>query len=260
MTNTNVQGPVALKNVAAFMAMTVKLMEREPHLPGFGVCHGPSGLGKSYASMFAQIKVKARRIEVGETWTRRTLLRQILKECGETVRKSWSAADLAELAKASLGQDATRPLIVDEADKLVDKNLIEVVRELQSEACIPVILIGEEKLPEKLLTVERMHNRVLHWFPAQPCDLEDTRALARAFIPKEIKLDDDLLEAIRQRAGGRARRIVVNLDRAAELARNGGHKLLNLKICGNFEFYTGEPPQRRDIEQFPKRSALKVVV
>lgn len=252
-----VQGPVALKNVASFMGMTRRLIERAPHLPGFGVCHGPSGLGKSYAALFAQLKARARCVEVGETWTRRTLLRRILRECGETVRKSWTASDLAELAKVSLGADATRPLIIDEADKLVDKNMIEVVREIQEESGVPVILIGEENLPAKLMTVERMHNRVLHWFPAQPCDLDDTRVLANAFVPK-VDIKDDLLDMIRQRSGGRARRIVVNLDHAAEVARNRGHKVLDLRLWGNEEFYTGEPPAQRHMEQFPRR-ALKAV-
>lgn len=250
MTNTPAQGPVALKNVASFMAMTVKLIERPLHLPGFGVCHGPSGYGKSWASMYVQMKVKARRIEVGETWTRRTLLRHILKECGETVRKSWSASDLAELAKAALGADTTRPLIVDEADKLVDKNMIEVLRELQQESGVPVILIGEEKLPGKLLTVERIHNRVLDWFPAQPCDLDDTKVLATSFQPK-VKFDEELLDTIRLRSSGRARRIVTNIDKAGEFARDRGHKTLDLKIWS--DFYTGEPPVQRDVEQFPRR-------
>lgn len=253
MTNIPAQGPVALKNVASFMAMTVKLIERPQHLPGFGVCHGASGFGKSWASMYVQMKVKARRIEVGETWTRRTLLRHILKECGETVRKSWSASELADLAKNALGADMTRPLIVDEADKLVDKNMIEVIRELAQETGIAVILVGEEKLPAKLLTVERMHNRVLEWFPAQPCDLEDTRVLAKVYLPG-VRIDDDLLDTIRQRSGGRARRIVVNLEKAADYARNRGHKTLDLKIWGSHEFFTGEPPQQRDIEQFPRRT------
>ena len=30
-------GPVPIKNVAAFMAMTVRLRDRDPHLPGIGV-------------------------------------------------------------------------------------------------------------------------------------------------------------------------------------------------------------------------------
>ncbi len=249
-----VQGPVALKNVAAFMAMATRLIERSPHLPGFGVCHGPSGYGKTYASIFAQNRTKAVRVEVGDSWTRRTLLRNILREFGETVKERWPISDLSDLAKAALGEDARRPLIVDEADKLVDKGMIEIVRELQESSGAPVILIGEEKLPAKLLTVERMHNRVLHWFPAQPCDLEDARVLAEAFAPK-VEIKDDLLEAIRARSGGRARRIVVNLDHAAEIARNKNARLLDLKAWGAEDFFTGEPPTPRHVEQYFRRVA-----
>ena len=246
-----VQGPVALKNVASFMAMTARLIERSPHLPGFGVCHGPSGFGKTYASIFAQNRTKARRVEVGDSWTRRTLLRQLLKECGETVKDRWSISDLSDIAKGVLADDPRRPLIVDEADKLVDKGMIELVRELQEASGAPVILVGEEKLPAKLTTVERMHNRVLHWFPAQPCDLEDARTLARAFAPK-VEIKDDLLEAFRSRSGGRARRIVVNLDHAAELARNKSLKTLDLNTWGAADFFTGEPPAPRPVEQYAR--------
>ncbi len=251
--NTIIQGPVALKNVAAFMAMTTRLIERSTHLPGFGVCHGPSGYGKTYASIFAQNKTRAIRVEVGDSWTRRTLLRQILREVGETVKSKLAISDLADLAKSALSQDIARPLIIDEADKLVDRGMIELLRELVESTGVPAILIGEEKLPSKLLTVERMHNRVLHWFPAQPCDLEDTQILAKAFAPK-IDLKDDLLDAIRARSGGRARRIVVNLDHAAEIARNKNLKALDLKAWGGEEFFTGEPPTPRHVEQYARRA------
>ena len=61
-------GQVPLKNVAAFMTLTMRLIERAPHLPGFGVCHGPSGFGKTYASIYAENKTRAVRVEVGELW------------------------------------------------------------------------------------------------------------------------------------------------------------------------------------------------
>ena len=60
-----VSGPVPLKNVAAFMAMTTRLIERGPHLPGFAVCHGAPGYGKSLASISAQNRTGTVRVEVG---------------------------------------------------------------------------------------------------------------------------------------------------------------------------------------------------
>lgn len=237
-----VNGPIALKNVASFMAMTTKLIERPPHLPGIGVCQGPSGYGKTYASIFAQNRTRAVRVEVGDSWTRATLLRAILFELGIEPRGTVSA--MAEKAKAALGDNPRRPLIIDEADKLVDKGFIELVREVQEHSAAPVILIGEEKLASKLERIERVANRVLDWMPAMPCDIEDTQHLAKAFCPN-ITIAPDLLDEIRRQSQGRARRIVVNLDRVLEIARNRGVQAVDRAAWGHADFYTAKAPRVR---------------
>jgi DNA transposition AAA+ family ATPase len=188
---------------------------------------------------------------VGDSWTRKTLLQTILREFGEVPKGRHSIADLAQQCSTALGNDSSRVLIIDEADKLVDKGMIEIVRELQEASGTPVILIGEEKLPTKLLAVERIHNRVLHWFAAQPCDIEDTALLAAAFAPR-IDIAEDLLDHIRQQSGGRARRIVVNLARVAEFCRNQHIRQIDLKKWGGHALYTGEPPAPRAVVPFAK--------
>jgi hypothetical protein len=59
-----------------------------------------------------------------------------------------------------LKDDPNRLLIIDEADKLVDKGIIELVRDIYKGAKVPVLLVGEELLPEKLARYERCENRV----------------------------------------------------------------------------------------------------
>lgn len=253
-TTAGVSGPIAVKNVAAFMTLCMRLIERDPHLPGIGVCHGDSGLGKTYASIFAQNKTRAIRVEIGDSWTRRTLLLAILGELQLRPRARLTIAEMAEEAIKALGDEPRRPLIVDEADKAVDKGFIELVRELHEHSGAPVILIGEERLPAKLLSVERVHNRVLDWLPAQPCDLDDAREFAKAFAPG-VAIKDDLLAALIAQSQGRARRIVVNLSRVAEFARNRGLKAVDGALWRG-EFFTGEPPVPRHIKPF-ERSPLK---
>ena len=160
---------------------------------------------------------------------------------------------MSDQAKALLGDDPRRPLFIDEADKLVDKGLIELVREIGDVAGCPVILIGEERLPSKLQAHERIHNRVLDWMPAQPCDEEDAAALAAALCPG-IKVQPDLLEEIRKQSDGRARRIVVNLAHVAELARNRGVKVIDRAMWGASPFFTSRPPQPRFVGDM-RRSA-----
>lgn len=252
---TAITGPVPIKNVAAFMAMTQRLIDRDPALPGFAVCHSYSGLGKTWASIFTQNRTGALRVEVGDSWTRRSFLAAVLTELGRApTAKRATVPDMAREAIGLMGDDPRRPLIVDEADKLVDKGFIELVRELQERSGAPVILIGEEKLPTKLLAIERMHNRVLDWFAAQPCDLDDARQLANAFAPK-LTVDDDLLAAIVTQSMGRARRIVVNLSRAVEQARNKGKHRIDLGLWGDASFFTGEPPLTRSVEPYKRQRA-----
>ncbi|WP_018701431.1 AAA family ATPase [Amorphus coralli] len=232
-----------LNNVSSLHFLATTLIQRPHHLPGIGVFSGWSGMGKTYASVYTQNKTGAIRIEVGESWTKKTFLTRLLNELGQEPKGTIS--DLVEQAAMALEDDPNRPLLIDEADKLVDKNHIEIVRELHDASGVPTILIGEEQLPQKLAKWERIHNRVLRWEFAQPCDEEDTRELARMFCDG-IELSEDLIGAVRAHSEGRARRIVVNLSRIAEVANNQGKTNLDL---AEFEsrsggWYTSTTPRR----------------
>jgi DNA transposition AAA+ family ATPase len=249
-------GPIVLKNVAGFMILVQTLLDRGAMQPGIGVCHGPSGYGKSLASIYAQNKTGATRVELGDSWTKKTLLLNIARELAVDFKeKNATVPGLAEQVIRALGDQPEKPLIVDEADHAVAKGFLELIREIQEHSGAPVILIGEEKLPGKLLNTERLHNRVLGWFAAQPCDLDDTRALAEAFA-QNLALNDDLLDAIRVNSDGRARRIVSNLHRAVEIARNKSVKKLTLSDWGSAPFYTGNPPMPRSVEPFKRTKAV----
>lgn len=242
----NAGGLAALKNVARFLTLVELLRARGPHLPGIGVFHGYSGYGKTYSAIYAQNVTGALRVEVGDSWTRKKLLENILKEAGHQPRRG-SIADLTEQTILALGDDFDRPLIIDEADKLADKHMLELIREIQEHSQVPMLLIGEELLPQKLQKVERVHNRVLEWVPAEKCDVEDTRALADLFCP-DLVLGDDLIVQVLEKSGGRARRIVVNLNRIREAARNErSGRLGGALTAGRFAedwFYTGDPRGR----------------
>lgn len=241
-TNTAVRPTLAmLKNVAACMALVDELRTRAPHLPGIGVFNGPSGYGKSYAALYVQNKTRALRVEVGKSWTMRTLCQRILAEAG--VQARGTVADMAEQIIMFLGDDPTRPLIIDEADQLVDRRMIDIVREIHEHSQAPILLVGEERLPAKLQQSERTHNRVLNWVSAQPCDADDTRSLVKMFCPG-ITITGDLQDAIRSKSQGRARRIVVNLNRVVDFARNNGIKEVDDEAYDGV-FFTGAPPVRR---------------
>lgn len=233
--------PAVLKNVTATMVMMRALMQRPPGLPGLGVLFGPSGYGKSMAAQFCQGRLNAVYLEAADFWSRKTFCQILLMELG-TPRPKGTVADLMAQILSIMGEDPDRPLIIDEADKIVDKGAIELVRHIQDVTQVPILLVGEEILPQKLQAYERVHGRVLEWLPAELCDQEDTRSLADLVCPK-LQLADDLISLIRERTRGRARRIVNTLHQVNSFAVNCGIQALDASnYAGRFD--TGETPRR----------------
>ncbi|WP_048646573.1 AAA family ATPase [Nitratireductor soli] len=242
--NTNMVRPgsvAPLKNVASCLALVDALIHRPPHLPNIGVFSGFSGYGKTMAAQYCWNRTGALFIEVFDFWTRKKFCQAILAELG-VARPRGTIGDMMDEIIARLGDDPARPLIIDEADKLVDKGMIELVRDLNKAAQVPVLLVGEEKLPQKLEAHERVHNRVLEWVLAQPCDLDDARALT-AFLYPRLVISDALLDHICAETRGRARRIATSLNAAAAFAANAGLAELDVSNYSG-RIFTGEAPKR----------------
>ena len=230
-----------LKNVTAMVTLVETLKARSPGLPGLGVGSGPSGYGKTIASQYCQNQYTATYIECRHHWTAKGFCEALLIELGVSRPKGTISRMMTEICNR-IGDDPDRPLIIDEADKLVDKHNIELVRDIYETTQAPVILVGEEQLPQKLEEYERVHNRVLDWVLFQPCDLDDTRALGRLLAPK-VEIADDLIELIRKKTEGRARRIAVTLNELANRAKVNGHLVLDARTYEG-RIFNSEAPKR----------------
>ncbi|SBV95554.1 conserved hypothetical protein [uncultured delta proteobacterium] len=181
-----------LRNVAAFSSLVERVKQRRDNLPGMAAFYGKSGVGKSTAAAYAANKHKAYYVQVKAAWTRKYLCQTVLGQMGIVPEKT-----LAEMVDQIAEQltKSKRPLIVDEADFLVQKGMVEIIRDIYEGSFATIILIGEENLPRTLKRFERFHNRMLDWVKAQPCDLADCKLLARIFCP-DVSITDDLLMKI----------------------------------------------------------------
>jgi len=231
-----------LQNVALFTSLVRRVTERPAHLPGMATFHGYSGYGKTFAATYSANKTGARYIEMGESWTKKKLCASVLTELGVQTQARTISDQMDQIIEA-LAVDGV-PLIIDEADYLATKGLINLVREIHDKSGAPILLIGEEGLPAALSKWERVHNRMLDWVPAQPSTLDDARHLARLYCPG-VAVDDELLQQIAEAATGRARRICVSLDRVRELAATSGYERVGLSEWGDRQFFRGQPPARR---------------
>lgn len=230
-----------LANVAACMRALDIAMRRPEHLPGLVAFYGPSGWGKTIASAYAANHHRAYYVEAKSSWTKKALLLAVLTEMG--VVPGTTIYEMTDQVAEQLVISG-RPLIIDEFDALVQKNQVEIVRDIYEGSNAPILIIGEERLEVHLRKWERFHNRVLDWVPAQPASLADAKHL-RTLYCKRVKIADDLLAHIHKLARGNVRRICVNLERAQVYAATRGLDPITLEDCGDMEFYTGEAPQRK---------------
>jgi DNA transposition AAA+ family ATPase len=234
-------GTAPLTNVALCMQLITRLADRPSHLPGIGVFYGPSGYGKTTAAVHGAVKTSAYYIECGSSWYSASLVDAILHEISGQHMRAPIANKVSEIIR--LLADDPRPLIIDEADHLIKKTMVDMVREISDKSGAPIILMGEEQLPAKLVPFERAHNRVLEWVAAQPADVKDARQLAKLYAPA-IEIADDLLAHIIEITDGCTRRVVINIDRVRDLALSRGVARMALKDLGEAQVYSGTPKPR----------------
>lgn len=237
--DVRLQPTAPLRNVQLFNELVIRLNDRADHLSGWGVFSGPSGHGKTTAAVHASMRTFAAYLEAGSTWTSSTLVDGLLAELGMHNVKGSVSKKVQEIIR--LLSDDPVPLIFDEADHLVKKSLIDLIREISDKSRSPVILIGEIHLPQKLMAFERAHNRVLSWVESVGCNLEDARALVKLY-GNGIGIDDNMLRKIVNDTMGVTRRVVINIDRMREFANRHGLKTVTLETYQG-EIDRGLPPR-----------------
>jgi DNA transposition AAA+ family ATPase len=237
----NINTVAPLRNVVALVSLIERVRNRSHSLPGMATFYGPSGFGKTMAAIYATIKFQAVSVQVKSVWTKKTLCEAILTEIGIPAEPTVSR--MLEQISQHLALTGL-PLLIDEADFLVQRKMIEIVRDIYEGSGAPVILIGEELLPQKLREWERVHGRILDWVAAQPGDLTDVGHLAKIYAPR-VEIAADMRAKLLQASHGSIRRICVNLDRVAEFAARKGLRVVSLQDWAAQPFFTGTAPEIR---------------
>lgn len=235
---------VDLENIALFHETIKRVVERSPGLPGMATFYGPSGYGKTFSAVYGANKYNALYVELGESWTKKRFLQALLTELGLPVKGT--IADLMDRVIEGLAVTG-KPLIIDEFDHAIAKGYLESVREIHDKTGAAVVLIGEEKVPQKIKDEsERFHNRILVHTAALPCSLDDAVELAAAICPN-VRVGDDLLEKFVKVCHGRVRRIVINIESLRHEAALTTMEIWDLAAWGSRPFYTGNAPAQRKV-------------
>lgn len=230
-----------LRNVTSLSYLVDRVENRGGTLPGMACFYGPSGWGKTTAAGYCANRHDCHLVEMKSTWRTKKFLEAVATEI--SIRPAKVIADIMDQIAERLSRTG-RTLLIDEADKLLSGNMIELVRDIYESSKVGVILIGEENLPQDLRRIERVHGRMLDWVGAQPGTAQDLEQLIAAYAPG-IKIADDLKAQILAAAGPSIRRMCVNISTVAERAKTVGKDEIGMADLGKVTFFTGEAPAPR---------------
>ena len=231
-----------LENVRKAVELMMKTIQRPEHLPGIVALTGFSGYGKTYAASYTANQLNAAYIQCQSTMTKKGFLEIVAKELGIDPKRM-NMGEIMEQICSELVM-SNQPLIFDECDYLIDKNMIEIVRDIYEGSHASILLIGEENFPRKLERYERFHNRILDWGLAQPCSLEDAQQLSKIYYP-ELDISDCLLAHVVKQTNGITRRVCVNLEKISEWAKMNNPQNLDRASWGDIPLWNGDAPKRR---------------
>lgn len=232
---------VPLTNVGLLAGALGRAQSRPAGLPGLIAMYGPSGYGKSASAAFAANLHRAYYVECRDTWSKKAFLLAVLREL--SILPARTMSEMIDQIAVQLSTSG-RPLIVDDVQYLLDKALANILTDIYNASEGTIVLIGEERVPSSLQRLERLHNRVLEWVPAQPATLDDVRKLAEQSYPG-IVFGDDLLADLSKATKGCLRRVAVNLYKVKSEAEAMMVDRVDLAIWGQRGWFTGEAPARR---------------
>ncbi len=202
------------QNVRRFMAGVEVLKRPVKGRIGIMVAYGPYGSGKSELGEWYNAKHGVPYVRAMDGGTRRTLLANIVNALEEVPK--YRAADIFEQALNILDEQS-KPIIIDEADYLVDSGIIETVRDLSDMTNAPIILIGMENFDRKLKAYPHFCDRVT---VTVRFELFDQKGIANyAAQVCDVELTEDAYDFIHIHGKGRLRMTTTWLERCERIAK-----------------------------------------
>ena len=222
-------------NARCFLAAASAATARDPGLPGIVLVHGEAGRGKTCITAHLAVKQNAIFLTALPIWSPRWMLSKIAEEMGG--KTTGFLGPMYEFISREL-TERPRPIYVDEGDSIAEKKeLIETLRILHDMTAIPLVLIGMGDFRAKVERRPQLSRRILRAVDFKPSSLDDSRLLATELA--EVRIADDLIEALHRRSRGSAGLFVKELAAVEGFCHRHG---LNKIAVADYPMDDSTPP------------------
>lgn len=205
---------IKTKNVKKFVALMDELQKLPPNIPKLALVYGEHGLGKTNAIIWWATRNNAVYVRANNEMTQCALLKEISEELGE--RPYYLMQDNLNVIIKHL---KTEPqiLIIDEVDYLIgNKNVIEVLRDIQDNTGTPILLVGMGAADKKIARLKHFEDRLYRKLKFEHFNNSDITKILEELT--DLKFSEDAITYLTTRTN-QFRQLVKMIDRLEKLGK-----------------------------------------
>ena len=185
---------VKTKNVKNFVSLMEEVKQLPNNIPKIILVYGEYGLGKSETIKWWTFKNDCVYVRANQGMTSKWLLSEIAEELEEEAY--WHLHDNFEIIENIL-REHSKVIIVDEIDYLIDKNIIETLRDLHDKTGCPVVLVGMGAVDKKLARYPHLMDRIYKKLKFEKFNSDDIKEILTELT--DLKFKDDVIEYLATR-------------------------------------------------------------
>ena len=204
---------IRTKNVKQFVSLMDELQKLPSNIPKMALVYGEHGLGKSQTIQWWADKNDSVYVRATQGMTSRWLLSEIVEELGEEAY--WHLQDNFELIENILKENP-RVVIVDEIDYLIEKSIIETLRDLHDKTGCPMVLVGMGTADKKIARYPHLMDRIYKILKFEKFNSEDIKEILIELT--DLKIKDDAIEYLATRTN-QFRQLVKLINKVEKLMK-----------------------------------------
>lgn len=219
------KGFVITENFRRLADAQAQVAKRGAREAGLVIIQGPFGVGKSDIVERWASDNNAHFLRCMETWTKRALLDALAERMGLDTRGRNSEVQARIIGRLAVDMST---LIFDEADFLIRSTpaLLEVVRDITDTTGVVCMLVGMQKLGDKIARFGHIASRVARVVNFERLPLVDVAAACSKLC--EVPLDEAVVAAIHAQSDARMRLVLNAIANVEEWAKANGWKRVEL--------------------------------
>lgn len=224
------KGFVTTENFRRLAEAEAAVAKRGAREAGLVIVQGPFGVGKSEIVDRWTADNNAIFVRCLETWTKRALLDTLAERMGLDTRGRNTEVQARIIGRLAVDMST---LVFDEADFLIRSTpaLLEVVRDITDTTGVVCMLVGMQKLGDKIARHGHIASRVARVVEFQRLPLTDVQLAVTKL--SDVPMSPEVVTAIHHQSDGRMRLVLNAIASIEEWARaNGWSKVEAAHIKG----------------------------